>query len=127
MSKCKVIAIANQKGEYSGRFWFFRNYPLGLIFEYINFADNKSLLHRPYIVRFTILSLLFVPSTKPFDNGLATEFSTAARSFSNPNEKRESFFKFDFLYFSMKRYNRGMLLHSYISRNSRIQLNSSLN
>ena len=91
MSKCKVIAIANQKGEYSGRFWFFRNYPLGLIFEYINFADNKSLLHRPYIVRFTILSLLFVPSTKPFDNGLATEFSTAARSFSNPNEKRESF------------------------------------
>ena len=79
-------------------------------FEYISFAANKSLLQRPYIVRFTILSLLFVPSTNPFDNGLATEFSTAARSFSIPLAKRESSFKVEFYYFSIKRYSRGILL-----------------
>lgn len=98
------------EAEYYGAAGFFRNYPLDIPFEYISFAANKSLLQRPYIVRLTILSLLFVPSTNPFDNGLATEFSTAARSFSNPIEKRESSFKVDFLYFSMKRYNRGILL-----------------
>lgn len=89
---------------------FLRNYPLGILFEYISFAANKSLLQRPYIVRLTILSLLFVPSTNPFDNGLATEFSTAARPLSKPREKRDSSFKVDFLYFSMKRYSRGILL-----------------
>lgn len=57
----------------SGVTGFFRNYPLGVVFEYINFAANKSPLQCPYIVRFTILSLLFVPFTNPFDNGLATE------------------------------------------------------
>ena len=30
-------------------------------FEYISFAANKSLLQRPYIVRFTILCVLFDP------------------------------------------------------------------
>lgn len=96
--------------EHSVRSWFFRNHPLFGTFEYISFTANKSLLQRQYIVRFTILSLLFVPSTNPFDNGLATEFSTAARSLFKPFAKHENPFKVEFLYFSMKRYSRGILL-----------------
>lgn len=41
-------------------------------------------MHHPYMVRFTILSLLLVLSTKPLLRSLATAFSTAAISFSNP-------------------------------------------
>ena len=81
--------------------WFFRKYPYSYLGLYINFAANKFLLQRPYIVRFTIFNLLFVPSTNPFDNGLATEFSTASRSLSRPSAKRESSFMLDFLYRSI--------------------------
>lgn len=35
---------------------------------------NNFLLHRPYIVRFTIFTLLFVPSTKALLKSLATAF-----------------------------------------------------
>ena len=41
---------------------------------YISFAANNFLLHRPYIVRFTIFTLLFVPSTKALLKSLATAF-----------------------------------------------------
>ena len=58
---------------------FFRNYPY-YPFDNISFAANNSLLQRPYMVRFIIFNLLFVPSTKPFDKGLATAFSTAAKA-----------------------------------------------
>ena len=44
------------------------------------------------MVRFIIFNLLFVPSTKPLDKGLATAFSTADKSFSNPEAKQESSF-----------------------------------
>ena len=44
---------------------FFRNYPFYSCLIYRNFASSNSLLHLPYIVRFIILSLLLVPSTKP--------------------------------------------------------------
>ena len=54
---------------------------------YISFAANNFLLHRPYIVRFTIFTLLFVPSTKALLKSLATAFSTAEISFSNPLAK----------------------------------------
>ena len=94
--------------DYSGGLWFFRKYPYSYLGLYINFAANKFLLQRPYIVRFTIFNLLFVPSTNPFDNGLATEFSTASRSLSRPSAKRESSFMLDFLYRSINKYRRGI-------------------
>ena len=87
--------------------WFFRNYPFQL-FNNISFAANNSLPQRPYMVRFIIFNLLFVPSTKPFDKGLDTAFSTADKSFSSPEAKRESSFKSLFLYFSINRYKHGM-------------------
>lgn len=79
--------------EYSVTLGFFRNYPYQLCDAYIRFAASSSLLQRPYMVRFIIFSLLFVPSTNPLDNGLATAFSTAGKSFSRPEAKRESSFK----------------------------------
>ena len=82
---------------YYGKNGFFRKYPFSYFDLYINFVANKSLLQRPYIVRFIIFNLLFVPSTNPFDNGLETEFSTASRSLSRPSAKRESSFIPDFL------------------------------
>ena len=86
---------------------FFRNCP-SYPFSNISLAVNNSLPQRPYMVRFIIFNLLFVPSTKPFDRGLATAFSTADKSFSSPDAKRESSFKSLFLYFSIKRYKYGM-------------------
>lgn len=86
---------------------FFRNCP-SYSFSNISLAVNNSLPQRPYMVRFIIFNLLFVPSTKPFDRGLATAFSTADKSFSSPDAKRESSFKSLFLYFSIKRYKYGM-------------------
>ena len=76
---------------------FFRNYPYHSSFAYISFAAKSALLHLPYIVRFTIFNLLFVPSTKPFESSLATEFSTASISFSNPFANRDISFKSEFL------------------------------
>ena len=87
--------------------WFFRNCPY-YPFDKISFAANNSLPQRPYMVRFIIFNLLFVPSTKPFDKGLATAFSMADKSFSSPEAKRESSFKALFLYFSINRYKHGM-------------------
>lgn len=88
---------------------FFRNYPYQLL-ESISFAANNSLPQRPYIVRFIIFNLLFVPSTKSLDKGLATAFSTADKSFSSPEAKRDSSFKSLFLYFSI---NSIFLLHDF--------------
>ena len=79
------------------RIRFFRNYPYHSSFAYISFAAKSALLHLPYIVRFTIFNLLFVPSTKPFESSLATEFSTASISFSNPFANRDISFKSEFL------------------------------
>lgn len=44
---------------------FFRNYPFLNFPTYLSFASNNCFLQRPYIVRFIIFNLLFVPSTKP--------------------------------------------------------------
>ena len=112
--------------EYSGRFWFFLNYPYRLVFTYISFAAKSALLHLPYIVRFTIFNLLFVPSTKPFESSQATEFSTASRSFYNPFANWDISFKSEFLCRSINKYNRGILFFSYTSRNSRTQRINSL-
>lgn len=79
---------------------FFRNYPF-VVLEQISFAARRSFPQRPYIVRFIIFNLLFVPSTNPFDNGLATAFSTAGKSLSRPEAKREISFKLLFLYLFM--------------------------
>ena len=97
-----------EKAEYYRYFWFFRNHPF-YPFDNISFAANSSLPQRPYMVRFIIFNLLFVPSTKPFDKGLATAFSTADKSFSSPEAKRESSLRSLFLYFSINRYKQGML------------------
>ena len=66
---------------------------------YINLAANNFLPHRPYIVRFTIftLLLLLVPSTKALLKSLATAFSTAEISFSNPFANDASSFTEEFL------------------------------
>lgn len=66
----------------SGLLGFFRNCP-SYPFSNISLAVNNSLPQRPYMVRFIIFNLLFVPSTKPFDRGLATAFYTADKSFSS--------------------------------------------
>ena len=116
--------LPNPKGGSEIR--FFRNYPYHLTFAYISFAAKSALLHLPYIVRFTIFNLLFVPSTKPFESSLATEFSTASISFSNPFANRDISFKSEFLYRSINKYNRGILFFSYTSRNSRTQRINSL-
>lgn len=94
--------------EYSVAARFFRNHPF-YPFDNISFAASSSLPQRPYMVRFIIFNLLFVPSTKPFDKGLATAFSTADKSFSSPEAKRESSLRSLFLYFSINRYKQGML------------------
>ena len=88
-------ALASLKYFYENG--FFRNYPYHSPFAYISFAAKSALLHLPYIVRFTIFNLLFVPSTKPFESSLATEFSTASISFSNPFANRDISFKSEFL------------------------------
>lgn len=112
---------------WSGSGWgFIRNYPYHSTLTYISFAAKSALLHLPYIVRFTIFNLLFVPSTKPFESSLATEFSTASISFSNPFANRDISFNSEFLYRSIIKYNRGILFFSYISRNSRTQCINSL-
>ncbi len=58
-----------------------------ILFLYINFADNKCLPQRPYIVRLIIFRRLFVPSTKPLLFSLESAFSTASISFSKPFAK----------------------------------------
>lgn len=109
ITEFKAIRFAYKlyEGEYYGAAGFFRNCP-SYSFSNISLAVNNSLPQRPYMVRFIIFNLLFVPSTKPFDRGLATAFSTADKSFSSPDAKRESSFKSLFLYFSIKRYKYGM-------------------
>lgn len=107
VSKSGALLQKVRQNDYSGTLWFFRNNPYQLL-ESISFAANNSLPQRPYIVRFIIFNLLFVPSTKPLDKGLATAFSTADKSFSSPEAKRGSFFKSLFLYFSINRYKHGM-------------------
>lgn len=87
------LIIMVRRSRQSGVAWFFRNYPYRLAFTYISFAAKSALLHLPYIVRFTIFNLLFVPSTKPFESSQTTEFSTASRSFSNPFANRDISFK----------------------------------
>ena len=77
---------------------YFGIYLLG---RYMSFASNNCRLHRPYIVRFIIFNLLFVPSTNPLDKGLTTEFSTASISFSSPTAKRDNSGISDSLYFSI--------------------------
>ena len=111
--KCTISAYETGKidvkvSEYSVAARFFRNHPF-YPFDNISFAANSSLPQRPYMVRFIIFNLLFVPSTKPFDKGLATAFSTADKSFSSPEAKRESSLRSLFLYFSINRYKQGML------------------
>lgn len=44
---------------------FFLNYPFCITFLYLNFASSNFLPQRPYMVRFIIFNLLFVPSTNP--------------------------------------------------------------
>lgn len=66
-------------------------------FLYINFADNKCLPQRPYMVRLTIFKRLLVPSTKPLLLSLETAFSTASISFSNPLANEAISFIVDFL------------------------------
>lgn len=99
--------ISTTQNQLHGVLGVFRNCP-SYPFSNISLAVNNSLLQRPYMVRFIIFNLLFVPSTKPFDRGLAIAFSTADKSFSSPDAKRESSFKSLFLYFSIKRYKYGM-------------------
>ena len=111
--KCTISAYETGKidvkvSEYSVAARFFRNHPF-YPFDNISFAANSSLPQRPYMVRFIIFNLLFVPSTRPFDKGLATAFSTADKSFSSPEAKRESSLRSLFLYFSINRYKQGML------------------
>lgn len=118
--------LSNYLYKVAGINWFFRNYPYHSTFAYISFTAKSALLHLPYIVRFTIFNLLFVPSTKPFESSLATEFSTASISFSNPFANRDISFKSEFLYRSINKYNRGILFFSYTSRNSRTQRINSL-
>ena len=80
---------------------FFRIYPFDI--RYNSFASNNFLLLRPYIVRFIIFNLLFVPSTKPLLHSLITACSIASISFSNPDTKEANFFIGDVLDFSIKR------------------------
>ena len=49
-----------------------------LHFTYITFAAKSTLLHLPYIVRFTIFNLLFVPSTKPFESSQTSNPDSSA-------------------------------------------------
>ena len=86
--------------ESRGSSAYFGIYLLG---RYMSFASNNCRLHRPYIVRFIIFNLLFVPSTNPLDKGLTTEFSTASISFSSPTAKRDNSGISDSLYFSMNK------------------------
>ena len=99
--------ISTTQNQLHGVLGVFRNCP-SYPFSNISLAVNNSLPQRPYMVRFIIFNLLFVPSTKPFDRGLAIAFSTADNAFSSPVAKRESSFKSLFLYFSIKRYKYGM-------------------
>lgn len=62
----KEDAYFCRPADYSGALWFFRNYPLLLLYPmYLNFASSNCLPHLPYIVRFIIFNLLLVPSTNP--------------------------------------------------------------
>ncbi len=71
IEQCVNLGTVDGRYDYSGALWFFRNYPCHSTFAYISFAAKSALLHLPYIVRFTIFSLLFVPSTKPFEGSSA--------------------------------------------------------
>ena len=79
----------------------------------------------PYIVLFIILSLLFVPSTKPLLYSYATAFSIASISRLNPSAKLFSGFRALLLYVSTNKYNKGTFRFLNILRNSFIQQCSS--
>ena len=64
LTLCLAVIVAG--GAFSAYSGFFRNYPLLLLYPiYLNFASSNCLPHLPYIVRFIIFNLLFVPSTNP--------------------------------------------------------------
>ena len=107
-------------------FRFFRNYPFPLLLIYLNLASSNRLPQRPYIVLFIILSLLFVPSTKPLLYSYATAFSIASISRLNPSAKLFGGFRALLLYFSTNKYNKGTFRFLNILRNSFIQQCSSL-
>ena len=90
-------------------------------FLYINFADNKCLPQRPYMVRLTIFKRLLVPSTKPLLLSLETAFSTASISLSNPLANEAISFMVDFLWLSINRYSKGTFFLLNIIRNSETQ------
>ena len=92
---------------------------------YINFAANRSLLHLPYIVRFTILSLLLFLLQNHSIMYCPLNFQQH-QVFSQPVAKRAISFNSEALYFSMYRYNSGISFFSYISQNPRMQVISSL-
>ena len=48
----QVVDSYLREVDYSGALWFFRKYPYSYLGLYINFAANKFLLQRPYIVGF---------------------------------------------------------------------------
>ena len=104
---------------------FFRNYPFPLLLIYLNLASSNRLPQRPYMVLFIILSLLFVPSTKPLLYSYATAFSIASISRLNPSAKLFSGFRALLLYFSTNKYNKGTFRFLNILRNSFIQQCSS--
>ena len=107
------------------RLGFFRNYPFPLLLIYLNLASSNRLPQRPYMVLFIILSLLFVPSTKPLLYSYATAFSIASISRLNPSAKLFSGFRALLLYFSTNKYNKGTFRFLNILRNSFIQQCSS--
>ena len=90
-------------------------------FLYINFADNKCLPQRPYMVRLTIFKRLLVPSTKPLLLSLATAFSTASISFSNPLANEAISVIVDFLLRSINSYNKEIFFLPKMGRNSDTQ------
>ena len=90
-----VVMILMSIGMLSGLVLPYIYVPVAFL--YINFADNKCLPQRPYMVRLTIFKRLLVPSTKPLLLSLATAFSTASISFSNPLANEAISFIVDFL------------------------------
>lgn len=54
------------------------------------FCISTFLFYNKYTTTIIIFGLLFIPSTKLLDRGLATAFSTAHKPFSRPKAKRES-------------------------------------
>ena len=94
--KYQEIVVVLRKTRFFRTITYNPDFHAGL---YINLAANNFLPHRPYIVRFTIftLLLLLVPSTKALLKSLATAFSTAEISFSNPFANDASSFTEEFL------------------------------